>query len=54
VFAIGGINASNLASLTQYGADRIAVSSSVWQHTSPEAAMKELFRELLDADASNL
>ena len=54
MFAIGGINASNLASLTQYGADRIAVSSSVWQHASPEAAIKELFHELLDTDSSNL
>ena len=52
-FAIGGIDAGNVAAVTAVGATRVAVSSAVIRHEDPAAAAAEL-RRLLQPSASLL
>ncbi len=47
VFAIGGIDAGNLAQLRVLGVRHVAVSSAVLDHENPTSAAADLLRQLL-------
>ena len=49
--AIGGITVSNAAPLVRAGADFLAVSSGVWDHTGGPAAAVAAFNALFDQEA---
>ena len=50
--AIGGINPSNAADVIKAGADFIAISSGVWDHSDgPEAAAAQLYQLCLEHSA---
>lgn len=46
LFALGGVNASNLAKLAELGFDGAAILGAVWQNPSPVNAWKEIINEL--------
>jgi thiamine-phosphate pyrophosphorylase len=45
-FAIGGIDASNLAAVQAAGAQRVAVVRAITEAADPEAASRELLQRL--------
>ena len=52
VFAIGGIDLSNLKPVLETGARRVAVSKAIWDAESPSGAA-ESFKQILDCNLSS-